>query len=176
MLTKFYEFLTSCIESYDLFNQDCDVVWILKFQQVWIFVCIFFLYSFKQALNMYLMKVQLFRCLITHRMTLGVREAVGMFLFLHFHPWHPQKLSLLLRPKCCAKYFRLSSKLLKDCSSLCTIKAIFRMGLMQSCPMKNSGQWGHPLHQGRGAHRGWCFHQGPRGHVFHLHTGLLRRT
>jgi hypothetical protein len=35
---------------------------------------------------MYLMKVQLFRCLITHKMTLGVREAVGMFLFLHLHP------------------------------------------------------------------------------------------
>jgi hypothetical protein len=28
----------------------------------------------------------------------------------------------------------------KNFSSLCTIKAIFRMGLMQSCPTKNSGQ------------------------------------
>jgi hypothetical protein len=35
---------------------------------------------------MYLMKVQLFRCLITHRMTLGVWEAVVMLLFLHLHP------------------------------------------------------------------------------------------
>jgi hypothetical protein len=31
---------------------------------------------------------------------------------------------------------RLSSKLYRGCSSLCTIKAIIRMGLMQSCHEK----------------------------------------
>jgi hypothetical protein len=37
-------------------------------------------------MNMYLMKVQLFRCRITHNITLGVWEAVVMVLFLRLHP------------------------------------------------------------------------------------------
>jgi hypothetical protein len=132
-------------------------------------------YSFKQALNMYLMKVQLFRCVITHRMTLGVLEAIVMVLFLRLHLWHPQKLLLLLRLRCWAKYFKLGNKLHRGCSSLSIIKGQIQMGLMQSCHWQVLGNEATIVHRGRGAPRGWCLHQGPRGHVFHLYTALLRR-